>query len=620
MITTAWSQDLSLDSTNDLDILVRYKTPPGILPDKQIAQSMGYRQVHSFKRFDIVRLRQEETGSLSLEKALKELRDDPSIEWAEPNYPRYAHKLPNDPLFENQWHLLNTGQSGGAVGADIGAVGSWDITTGSQVTVALLDTGIDYTHQDLKENIWRNPGEDWLSNGSPGFNGIDDDGNGYVDDYYGINVVDESPQPPFLRRVRDPIDTDGHGTHVAGIIGAVGNNAVGISGINWNVELMSLKFLGPQGGDIAGVIECVNYILDQKAKGIPIYIVNASYGGSSYSEFEKEAYEALRDSGILLVVSAGNSSSDLDKGESNFPSNYNLENMINVAATTRSDSLATFSNFGRVSVHLGAPGSQILSTFPNNTYEIFGGTSMSAPQVSGALALIYSSHVVTMLEAKERIFRGVDQLESLSGKVFTNGRLNVQKALTAELKGPFIFSVSPLSGSPGTIVTLTGVRFGSRTSDSRVLFSGIEAPIIGWSDHKIDFRVPEDGLDNEIQVVAAEGASNTLLFSSQEFYRYYLPFAPAQNPWTSFLVLTNFSDRTINVKVYASKAGAFVQNIFLESLLPQQVVYRKLNEYGLEDLNNLLWVESENHITVGAVVSFSNGGLMDFSYIRALSR
>ncbi|MCD6353891.1 MAG: S8 family serine peptidase, partial [Proteobacteria bacterium] len=313
----------------ETEILVRFKAATSHDQRQTFSADLGFKQIRSYDRFRIHRW-QISKENISMEEALAELRKNPRVEFAEPNYRRYLHRTPNDPMFDSQWHLENTGQSGGTSGADIEAATAWNRTTGSsRVVVAVLDSGIEYTHPDLEGNMWKNSREDWLSADTPGYNGVDDDHNGYIDDYYGINAADNTGDPMDI----DDGEDGGHGTHVAGIIGAVGNNAVGVTGINWNAGLMALKFfgLGPQSGTVAGIVECVDYILDQKAKGVPIYIVNASFGGSDYSQFEKEAYEALRDQGILLAVSAGNSGADLDSERENFPGSYYLENIINVA-------------------------------------------------------------------------------------------------------------------------------------------------------------------------------------------------------------------------------------------------------------------------------------------------
>ena len=601
------------------DILVRFRD--GSQTTRKLeASSFPVRARRYYFHTKVYKVSLLDSDGAYMADILENLRGDPSVEWAEPDYPRTALELPDDPFFDEQWHLSNQGQTGGAAGADISAAEAWNISTGSsQVVVAVLDTGVDYEHPDLKENMWRNSGEDWLDGWTPGFNEIDDDGNGYIDDYYGINVLEDSVVPPIRIWATQPIDTDGHGTHVAGIIGARGNNALGVSGVNWEVGLMALKFIGPQGGSVSGAIECIEYILDLKQKGVPIYAVNASFGGGDFSRFEKEAFASLGDAGILVSAAAGNSASDLDSGTTNYPASYNLDNIISVAATTNNDRLAVFSNYGRVGVHLAAPGSEIFSTDVDEGYRLLGGTSMAAPMVSGAIALLNSVHDESADDIKERLLRGVDKLESLYGRVLTNGRLNVYNSLTVKLEGPFIFSVSPISAAPGSVVTIYGMRFGMRDDESRVLFDGAEASIVDWADGQIRCRVPEGSMDSEIKVYSGGLVSNEVLFSIYSSYKYYLPFAPSASPWVSYLVLTNFHDFRVDVQVNASKAGAFVPDTFTEWLNPNQILYRNIEEYGLEDMLNILWVESETDIQAGIVVSYSQDGLSDFSFIRAQS-
>ncbi len=618
-VRIAGADEASAVRSENTDILVRFKD--GLQTTRKLeASSFPVRARRYYSHSKVYKVSPLDSDGASMADTLENLRGDPSVEWAEPDYPRTAVEFPDDPLVDEQWHLSNQGQTGGTAGADISAAEAWSISTGSsQLVVAVLDTGIDYGHPDLKGNMWRNSGEDWLDGWTPGFNEIDDDGNGYVDDYYGINVLEDSVAPPIRIWGTQPIDTDGHGTHVAGIIGARGNNALGVSGVNWEVGLMALKFIGPQGGSVSGAIECIEYILDMKEKGVPICAVNASFGGGDYSRFEKEAFASLGDAGILVSAAAGNSASDLDSGATNYPASYDLDNIISVAATTNNDRLAVFSNYGRVGVHLAAPGSEIFSTDVDEGYRLLGGTSMAAPMVSGAIALLNSVRDESDDDIKERLLRGVDKLESLYGRVLTNGRLNVYNSLTVKLEGPFIFSVLPISAAPGAVVTIYGMRFGTRDDESRVLFDGAEASIVDWADGQIRCRVPEGSMDSEIKVYSGGLVSNEVLFSIYSSYKYYLPFAPSSSPWVSYLVLTNFHDFRIDVQVNASKAGAFVLDTFTEWLNPNQILYRNIDEYGLEDMLNILWVESETDIQVGIVVSYSQDGLSDFSFIRAQS-
>ncbi|HKQ50422.1 MAG TPA: S8 family serine peptidase [Phycisphaerae bacterium] len=276
-------------------------------------------------------------------------RGDARIVAVEPNYVVRILTTPNDPRFSEMWSLSNTGQTGGVSDADIDAPEAWDITTGSTpAIVAVVDTGIDYLHPDLVDNMWKNPGE---TGGGKETNGIDDDGNGYVDDVHGYD---------FFQNDSDPSDAHSHGTHVAGTIGAHGNNGLGVTGVNWQCRLMACRFLNAGGsGSTADAIEAINYAVANGAK-----VLNNSWGGGGYSASLEAAIANARDQGVLFVAAAGNAASDIDTVPT-YPASYNVSNIIAVAATTNTDSLASFSNFGDLSVHLGAPGVSVLSSIPN---------------------------------------------------------------------------------------------------------------------------------------------------------------------------------------------------------------------------------------------------------------
>ncbi|MGQ0637556.1 MAG: S8 family serine peptidase [Planctomycetaceae bacterium] len=335
----------------------------------------------------------------------------------------HVDATPNDTAYAaSQWDLENTGQGGGKVDADIDAAAAWDMTTGSNsVIVAVVDSGIDYNHPDLAANMWRNPGE------TPG-DGIDNDANGFVDDVYGWD---------FANNDNDPMDDFYHGTHVAGTIGAVGNNGVGIAGVNWNVSLMALKFMSASGsGYVSDAIEALNYATMMRERGHNIRVTNNSWGTTSYVQQLYDAIAANRDAGILFVTSAGNGGAD-KVGDNNdttpqYPAAFNLDNIITVASTDRNDVLAGSSNYGPVSVDLAAPGVGIYSTAPGNTYRTLNGTSMAAPHVAGVAALASSlAPNASYQQVRSAILSGVDPIAGLAGKVVSGGRLNARNALAA---------------------------------------------------------------------------------------------------------------------------------------------------------------------------------------------
>ena len=321
--------------------------------------------------------------------------------------------IPNDPQFREQWALNNLGQDGGKNRADIDALKAWAKTKGStDVVIAVLDTGVDYTHVDLASNMWVRP------DNVPQYS---DDELGTINDLRGFDAnVNAS----------DPMDDNGHGTHCSGIIGAEGNNNEGITGINWNVQIMPLKFLGRGGfGSTKDAIEAINYAIDRKQKGVNVRVISASWGSTSYSKALEDAIRAAGEQGILFVAAAGNSTTDNDK-RPHYPSNYDLPNVVSVAALDRSDALASFSNYGAKTVHIAAPGREILSTWLNDQYREASGTSMATPQVSGVAGLILANEPNISLEKlRERLLNSVDKIDSLNGKVANSGRLNAAKAL-----------------------------------------------------------------------------------------------------------------------------------------------------------------------------------------------
>ena len=380
---------------------------------------------------------------LTVQEAVQTYEASPDVEYAEPNFKLYPTATPNDPSFNRLWGMNNTGQSIGQTGtldADIDAPEAWNVSTGNPTTVvAVIDEGIDINHPDLKDNIWRNPDE------VPG-DGVDNDGNGYVDDINGYDFAndDASVYDP------DPITGKGdeHGTHVAGTIAATGNNGVGVTGANWDAQVASLKFLGANGGYTSDAVEAVNYAVKER-----IPISNNSWGGGGYSQSLRDAIARADAAGHLFVAAAGNGGAD-GVGDNNdatphYPSNYDVPNVISVAATDNRDALASFSNYGNNTVDLAAPGVDILSTLPGNRYGYYSGTSMATPHVTGVAALIKSqTPTADDAQLKGQILQFVDKKSNLTNRTTSDGRLNALRALTqsADTTDPTISDPKPAPG------------------------------------------------------------------------------------------------------------------------------------------------------------------------------
>ncbi|GAB4389219.1 MAG: hypothetical protein Kow0025_13230 [Thermodesulfovibrionales bacterium] len=412
------------------EILVKYRPWVPRAAVEMQNHKYGARRIRSFERLGVHHLGLPE--GLSVAEAVRLFREAPEVLYAEPNYVVRPALLPNDADFSEQWYLHNVGQAflGGLRGtfdADIDAPEAWDVhQAAGAVIVAVVDTGVDYTHPELSANIWTNPGEANCSNG------VDDDQNEYADDCRGWNFVsnNNNPMDDFVDLQGNP----GHGTLGAGIIGAVGNNGSGIAGINWAVQVMPLKFMNSAGdGTVDKEIQAIYYAIDMGAD-----IINASYGLSGFSTAERDAIQAARDAGILFVAAAGNDGSNND-ATAFYPASHDLENIISVAASSYDDTLASFSNYGATSVDLAAPGAWIYSTVPYaaplgaDDFDFASGTSFAAPMVSGAAALVKSRNP----SAAYSVIKGVI-LASVDNKgypVMTGGRLNLFRAVSTDLGG-----------------------------------------------------------------------------------------------------------------------------------------------------------------------------------------
>ncbi|MHC4926823.1 MAG: S8 family serine peptidase [Planctomycetota bacterium] len=374
-----------------------------VLPDAVIV-----REYDSVSGLSLVQL----PADMTVQEALESLNAMDHVLYAQPNYRVYANSVfPNDTRFDDLWGLHNTGQTGGVSDADIDVPEAWDISQGSDsVVVAVIDTGIDYDHEDLAANMWVNTAE---YNGSAG---VDDDGNGYVDDIYGYD---------FDHGDGDPMDDHYHGTHCAGTIGAVGNNGIGIAGVCWNVKIMAVKFLDSSGGGwTSDAIDSVEYATLMGAD-----IMSNSWGGGSYDQSLKDAIDAAGAAGIIFVAAAGNDSVNNDTYP-HYPSSYTSDNVIAVMSTDDEDRRSSFSCWGPTSVDIAAPGTSILSCEPGNRYQYLSGTSMATPHVAGACALLRSiSPGLSVADTKDILFNSVDLVSAMSGLCVSEGRLNLNNAV-----------------------------------------------------------------------------------------------------------------------------------------------------------------------------------------------
>lgn len=361
------------------------------------------------------------------------LEDSGLFEYVQPSYVYTNHiEAPTDPAYSDGslWGLVNDGKNSGVIGADIDAKRAWDITTGTNsVIVAVIDTGVRYTHADLAPQMWRNPTE-------TAGNGSDDDADGVVDDIYGINAVGGTG---------DPNDDYGHGTHVAGTIGAKANGGGSSVGVAWNVQIMACKFLDSSGvGLTDDAIRCIDYAVAHGAK-----VLNNSWGGGPYERALFDSISAAQKKNVLFIASAGNDGSNNDVFPA-YPASYNLNNVISVGASDRADQFASFSNYGRTNVDVVGPGVDVFSTAydSDNSYVVMSGTSMAAPHVSGVAALVLAKFPkATLAELRERLISTAVKVPAFRGLAVSEGRLSAYRALSAAADGIMEMSVYPPPGN-----------------------------------------------------------------------------------------------------------------------------------------------------------------------------
>ena len=505
---------------DDTRILVRFRDD-GVSGPADFDLPNDTEIVNSFEFFPELHEIEVAAGG-NLHNTLKELRARPDVVYAEPDYRVSLQRVPNDPNFNRLWGMNNVGQTGGLVDADIDAAEAWDKVYGSgeivasatPVIVAVIDTGVDYTHPDLASNMWTNLGE------IPG-NGRDDDQNGYVDDIHGYD---------FVNRDGDPMDDHFHGTHVAGTIGAIGDNGIGVAGVSWSVQIMALKFLSADGGGYTSdAIAALNYAVRNGAK-----VSNNSWGGGESSQALFEAIRAAGEQNHIFVAAAGNESNDNDRFAA-YPASYNLPNIISVAALDHQDQLAYFSNFGTRSVDVGAPGVNIYSTFPTRMtdamryegfqthYETISGTSMATPHVAGLVSLVFEQHPDWSYEqVTTQIYETVDPVESLR-RTATGGRINAAAAVgnpVPDVRGPRVVNSSP-SGIVSREASSIKVTFSEPVSD----FDSTD--IVSFNGPPVQSGGPATNLLEAITSVTGSGREYTINFNTQRALgSYELLFGP----------------------------------------------------------------------------------------------
>lgn len=418
------------------ELLIKFKE--NVDPQKidSIYSQLELQEIEELPLIGVKRVRIMSTRSPA--EIIKSLEDkkatdaDFPIEYAEPNYKLHALESPNDTFIDRQWAYKN-----------IKAMEAWDQQRESPgVVVAITDTGIDLEHVDIRGHLWRNPHEQ--------VNGKDDDGNGIVDDIHGVAYVNSAPGRGT------PDDDEGHGTHVAGIVSAVTDNNEGVAGTTWKVQLMALKFLDSGGrGDTSDAVKLISYAVNMHAN-----VINASWGGGGFSRSLYDVIKIAGDDGILFVAAAGNNGTDNDRSPI-YPASYHLASVVSVMASNEDDERSGFSNWGRTSVDLAAPGSEILSTIPDDDYAFNSGTSMAAPFVTGAIALLRAQRPNAIAAAlKSDLLATVTKKPSMQGLSVSDGILNLHGLVTTRLK-----VVEPATGSQWVGGKTHAIRWNGRSPD-----------------------------------------------------------------------------------------------------------------------------------------------------------
>jgi subtilisin family serine protease len=452
------------------EILVKFK--PGESPSQiqSVHSRIGATVLKEFTQIGWQHIKLPD--GMSVEEGIRAYKNLQEVTDAQPNYIYSINATPNDPSYSQLYGMTR-----------ISAPTAWDITTGSSsIVVAVIDTGVNYNHEDLTTNMWRNPGE-------TAGNNVDDDGNGFVDDVYGYD---------FINSDSDPNDDNSHGSHCAGTIGATGNNGLGVAGVNWNVRIMALKTHASNGNSTAAaVIAAFQYARMMKNRGVNIRVTSSSWSGApeapGYDQALKDAIDAAGDAGILSVFASGNGARNIDPSPE-YPASYTSPSILSIAASDSNDNKASFSNYGVVSVDVAAPGVSILSTvLGTSNYGFKSGTSMATPHTAGAAALLAAANPSLSAQSlKATLMNTVDALPQWNGNVLTGGRINIARAIQTQTTCNYsltgVSSNMPIPGGIGFTTVITSPNCGF-TVKSNVSWITLVSSDVGAGTTSVSFNV-----------------------------------------------------------------------------------------------------------------------------------
>lgn len=480
-----------------------------------LTETMAATTTESLPLIDAHAIKASSGQDIDIDAAV-DLLDAKLADYISPNFIRTINRTPNDPSYSSLWGMNQANDN------DINAPEAWDTfgdDMAKDIVVGVVDTGVDYTHPDLAANMWVNDAE---KNGLPG---VDDDGNGVVDDVYGYNAIANSG---------NPLDDNNHGSHCSGTIGGVGNNGAGVAGVAWKVKIMALKFLSASGsGSDVDAIKAINYGVSMRNRGGKLRVLSNSWGGSGYNPAMLAAIQAANSAGILFVAAAGNNSSNNDTTP-NYPSNYSSPNMVVVAAIQQDGTKASFSNYGATTVSFAAPGVGIYSTVKGGGYASFNGTSMATPHVSGVAALMYAKiPQYAPQDAKAQLMATVKPRSALNGLMAAPGIVDARAAVADPANfPPDLATIPPQFVTPNTRVKTIALIANDREHDTLSFSAQVVLPTAqagaAAADTQYNFTAYQPEYDNyyrlsEKRIVSGDGKTY-LLFADGTLYELIYPY------------------------------------------------------------------------------------------------